>query len=590
MGSTDSKMQNMRRGFFMHNLARLLALTIVPVLCFSGLTLLGTVGKIKNEVDTNSTNALQLSVTRFDMMLNDMLYYRILVDYNPSTNLYIIKTLRESLPASEDLAAIRELNRTLFSLSAANTYIHSIYIANGNHPYMISNGERRRIDTYIDNEWFSRYTAMKTAPQAWLETRGIRNYSFDSQPTGVVTLYQRLRLNGVMAINLRKKYFDDQLTQIAIYPGQTLAVLNEDFSPLFDNGGFAKLPEEVLTEAIRRMAEHESGSANLDGHFVTWRPSVAHGLCYVSIIPAAVAYRTINTILLYTLAAVVVSVSISLVLAYNFTRQSYGEVYRIIELFEKAERGQPLSAPETRHNSLYFYIIENVANVFINQSYMREQLTARRFELLSAQFAALQYQINPHFLFNTLQSIDLEIHKKHADSSKASRMLSQLSAILRYSLDEPMKPALVQQEIEMTKNYMEIQKYRYGARFEVLWEYEEAALGCKALRLLLQPLLENVLSHALRTDGRPTLIKVRITQKGNAIHFKVIDNGAGIAPERLAEIRKTLCTAQQSGDTKHIGLANISRRLALQYPARQGLQISSRPGLGTRVSFVVDAE
>jgi sensor histidine kinase YesM len=366
--------------------------------------------------------------------------------------------------------------------------------------------------------------------------------------------------------------------------------LNENFDLLFENGNFDALPEDVFSSTVAFIKNGEAASGGVKGYFAAFQPSEVFGLWYVSLIPERSAYRGLIIILNSLVLAAVVSLVISFALAWYFTKRNFNELYSIIRIFEQAEQGQEIPSPRGKKNNAYFYILERVVNVFITQSYMKEQLALRKFELLSAQLAALQYQINPHFLFNTLQSIDLEIRRRKRGENKASRMITQLAGLLRYSLGDPVKLVPIGEEMQMAKDYLAIQKYRNKAPFEVIWDYRDTVLSWKILRLLLQPLLENVLVHGVREDEKVTLIKVSIKKRGEQIYFRVSDNGRGIDSARIREIRDSLVS---SGEyiPGHIGLANINRRLCLQYGySGSALTLKSRSGRGTAVSFFVHSE
>ena len=131
----------------------------------------------------------------------------------------------------------------------------------------------------------------------------------------------------------------------------------------------------------------------------------------------------------------------------------------------------------------------------MDQSNTKIQLSERRYRQVVAELVALQYQINPHFLFNTLQSINFEILNITQKPIFVNTMIEHLSEILRYSLENPLQMANIGEEIEFTKKYIEIQRYRFDENFDVTWDYDEDILNHKTLRLLLQPIIENSINY-----------------------------------------------------------------------------------------------
>jgi two-component system sensor histidine kinase YesM len=583
------QMRKMRRNFFLQNLLKFLLPGLAPVIIYSFLTIRQTNNEIKHTIENYSINTLSLSMGNFEMMFLDMLYYRILIDSKPSTVNDILLVLGDYDLSPEIFAALNNLERAFFSISRLRNYIHSIYIGNRNSRHMINSGQRQIIAEARDREWFDHYLAKDMSINLWFEARQIQLHPLIQRKDQMVSLYLRTRFNGIMVINLYAKYFNRMLDSAATYSGQSLMLLDSDFHPVFKNSNFESLPPEIITAGIEIIKKDEVSKASLKDYFFTFLPSSVYGLYYVSFIPEKSAYSILYIIMSSMIITAILSTAIAFVLAYYFTKSNYNALYRIVQIFDLAEKGQEIPTPSSR-NDTYSYILEQVVNVFVTQSFMKEQLASRKYELLSAQLAALQYQINPHFLFNTLQSIDVEIGHLQAKDNKASLVINRLARILRYSLDDPMKPVEISEEISMVKDYLEIQKYRGISRFAVIWNYRKTILKYKTLRLLLQPLLENAIFHGAMANSETTLIKVSIKKQKDLIWFKVTNNGPAIGDEKLKEIREILIRGEEIS-SKHIGLANINRRLCLHYDIPgPALTLKSAGRKGFSVSFFIRIE
>jgi two-component system sensor histidine kinase YesM len=557
------QVRKMRRNFFLQNLLKFLLPGLAPVIIYSLLTIRQTNNEIKHTIENYSINTLSFSMENFEMMFLDLLYYRILIDSKPSTMNDIFLVLGDYDLSQEIFVALNNLERAFFSISRLKSYIHSIYIGSRNSRYMINSGQRQLIAEAMDREWFDHYLAKDMAANIWLEAREIQLYPLIQRKEQIASLYLRIRFNGIMVINLYAKYFNRMLDSAAIYSGQSLMLLDSNFQPVFKNSNFESLPPEIIAAGIEIIKKGEVSKFRLKNYFFTFLPSEVYGLYYVSFIPEKSAYGTLYIIMSSMIITAILSTAIAFVLAYYFTKSNYNALYRIVQIFDLAEKGQVIPTPGSR-NDTYSYILEQVVNVFVTQSFMKEQLASRKYELLSAQLAALQYQINPHFLFNTLQSIDIEIRHLQENDNKASLMINRLARILRYSLDDPMKPVEISEEIGMAKDYLEIQKYRGISRFAVTWDYRKTILKYKTLRLLLQPLLENAIFHGAMENSEATLIKVSIKKQKDLILFRITNNGPAIDAEKLNEIRETLIKGEEIS-SKHIGLTNINRRLCLHY-------------------------
>ena len=162
-----------------------------------------------------------------------------------------------------------------------------------------------------------------------------------------------------------------------------------------------------------------------------------------------------------------------------------------------------------------------------------------------------------------------------------SRIIRNLSDILKYALDDSQQEVLLQEEIQYLKKYIMIQKYRFGDNFIIYYEVDEDILEAVIFRLMLQPLLENSLLHGIRNLNQKAYIKVKIFKRNNELFCYVIDNGVGMSKEKI----KDLYVRINNEKSKSIGLTNLNRRLILKYGEESSLHIQSKINYGTCISF-----
>lgn len=214
--------------------------------------------------------------------------------------------------------------------------------------------------------------------------------------------------------------------------------------------------------------------------------------------------------------------------------------------------------------------------------------------LRDAEFNLLQAQVNPHFLYNTLDSIHW-LAILHG-TSDIQQMVSSLSSLLRQSLDISNPIVKVKQEIENVKNYLYIQKIRFGDLVNYEINIAEDALNASIPKLILQPLVENALKHGIEPKGKPGKISiVGKKAKNGDYQFKVVDDGVGIEENYLLMLRK-LMKNQENSPVQNlpemsghgIGLMNVHKRL-IHYNGdnSKGLTISSKRNVGTNISFLL---
>jgi two-component system LytT family sensor kinase len=192
----------------------------------------------------------------------------------------------------------------------------------------------------------------------------------------------------------------------------------------------------------------------------------------------------------------------------------------------------------------YFLLLED-------QIRLRERLEA---QASTAQLAMLRYQLNPHFLFNTLNSISTLVLLKQTE--RANAMLARLSSFLRYTLaNEPTAKVTLAQEVETLKLYLEIEKMRFEDRLRPHFKIESETIGARLPSLLLQPLIENAIKYAVTPAENGADIWMTATREGQAVRIEVADNGDGTGDE--------IAASPSTG----VGLANIRDRLSQAYGA-----------------------
>ncbi|UQZ82683.1 Sensor histidine kinase YpdA [Paenibacillus konkukensis] len=221
---------------------------------------------------------------------------------------------------------------------------------------------------------------------------------------------------------------------------------------------------------------------------------------------------------------------------------------------------------------------------------LKQQLIRSETRKKEADIRALQSQINPHFLYNTLSSVHWIALMRQ--EQRIADMVGALSDFLRFSLNKGKDFCSVEQEINHVRNYALIQSIRFPGRFDVHFEVNPRAGRLPMLKLLLQPLVENAMIHGVQKVKRKGMIYVTAMLEEQGIRFTVQDDGIGMSPEilnRLAE--DILQPAEQAEDaTGGYGLRNVNERLLLHYGASSQLVLESAPGLGTRISFIIPAK
>jgi len=214
---------------------------------------------------------------------------------------------------------------------------------------------------------------------------------------------------------------------------------------------------------------------------------------------------------------------------------------------------------------------------------VREQKLLRQLEMES-----LDNQIKPHFIYNTLDLIIGLLENK--DFDRATHMVEALGKFFRLSLSHGKEMVLIRNEIKHVKNYLFIQQFRHGEEYEYIIDIEDPEIMDKHIpKLILQPIVENSIYHGLLPADKKGLIIIKGLRKNKNIYFKIVDNGVGIAPEKVEEINKILKGELKIDDQqKYFGLRNVNQRLKLMYGGNSGLKVESVENEKTMVTIRID--
>lgn len=262
---------------------------------------------------------------------------------------------------------------------------------------------------------------------------------------------------------------------------------------------------------------------------------------------------------------------VALVLAFVISRSITGPIKALMRNIQQIEKGNFDVELTIRSGDE----LEKLGNLLNRMSGNIKQLIERnRVEerlKRKAELTALQAQINPHFLYNTLESINwLAVRKKEL---AISEVLTNLGKFFRISLSRGASFISLRQELEHVKYYIEIQKFRYPHKFDADIRLESDIGECFLPKLLLQPLVENSLMHGLSERERDGRIEFYARRSEEALLIDIRDNGVGMDEERLKDIKGKLAGRLQTTDNRIYGLINVQERIKLAFGEAYGLSI-----------------
>ena len=231
-------------------------------------------------------------------------------------------------------------------------------------------------------------------------------------------------------------------------------------------------------------------------------------------------------------------------------------------------------------------LLNKIDNLTVQLVDTNTRLYEAEIEKKESELNYLKSQINPHFLYNTLETMKGCAVEEHA--AKTFGMAKALGHIFRYSI-KGSDIVTLREELEVIKSYIHIQEIRFSDKLEVNYDFSEETLDHKILKVILQPIVENAISHGLEQKMGKCILIIggKVDDRGDLL-IRVADNGVGMSKETLDEIRSCLSQSAILGKTSSaykagIGIANVDRRIKLNFGPAYGLVIQSTPGLGTEV-------
>ncbi len=391
-----------------------------------------------------------------------------------------------------------------------------------------------------------------------------------------------------VCLTLSPKLFQDTLKLLS--QDKSILILTSDCSPVSSmnteefsladlEGVLSAHPE--LTGSLRvRLSDRDC--------ILTWERLSVSGLILCEVLPLeSIAFNpkaTQATIGLVFLSCIIIGLSLSLL----FTRYLTRPIVRLMEHMDVISSGDFSRNPAIESNDELGVIGRQINEMSSHVSALMENRIRDEQEKMNLEIKMLQAQINPDFLYNTLDSIKWIATMQH--SAGIVRVVSALSSLLKNMAKGFNEKVTVRQELDFLDNYVTIEKIRYIELFDVDITVEDPALyDAGIIKLTLQPLVENSIFSGIEPSGKPGLIQIHIYSREQVLYISIRDNGVGISKENINRM-----LTDTSRVTKHymsgIGLPNVDRRIKLVYGQEYGLAIDSEVGVYTCVTVSLPLE
>ncbi|WP_163192953.1 sensor histidine kinase [Clostridium thermarum] len=461
--------------------------------------------------------------------------------------------------------------------------------------------------TMLDNSQFTKVTE-DTRKSYWY-TRALANdgriewmYKTD-EITGtdylsLIRLVKDINRNriGVLVININE---DRLRALIKDEPFESIIAINEGKVVMSQNNKLRGTSIDFLSlEELKSRKEHYIVEKNYNGEessiiMNSFSPEKASANCFqiVMIMPIANVTSKTTQISIRGISIMLVNLVLSIILITIFSKWFSEriillrkEMHKVVtgefNIEESIEGKDEIGELYEDLNKMMQSIKQLIHEVY-EEKIQKEQLKNRQRE---AQFKMLASQINPHFLYNTLETIRMKAFVK--GDHETAKIVKMLGKIMRRNLEVGDKPISLDSEVELVKNYLEIQRMRFGEKINYTINVDCDISNYFILPLLLQPIVENAFVHGLENKQGSGNIDLNIRAEKDNFIITVKDDGLGISPEKLEYLNKCL-EDFTIGGKKSIGISNVNQRIKLYYGEEYGIKIRSRINEGTEVILIL---
>jgi two-component system sensor histidine kinase YesM len=345
---------------------------------------------------------------------------------------------------------------------------------------------------------------------------------------------------------------------------------------------------EVIFDSQKRGLLDNEADLNFDDskYFVNTSQSHSIGMKITVAVSKSVLYENIR---LYRNLAFLIAGIMLLLIAMSSILLSYQTmkpIVRLINNMRHVEAGyyQPIRETESSEE---FHQLTNTYNLMIMKiKHLIEDVYLAKIKQNETKFLALQNQINPHWLYNTLESIRMKAQL--GGSPEVATMIKTLGRLFYMAFSTKQTPNLIKDELDYVYSYLELQNIRYEGRFHLSVDLPEEVLQTPVIKLTLQPIIENSIIHGFLEHDLNYRIRIQSQMEGDHLYIQISDDGAGMSEARLQRIQTLLSTTgTQEQSNQSIGLLNIQERLQLHYGNQCGLSIASTPEEGTQVTIKI---
>lgn len=563
------------------NVIFLLAVTAIVV------TTLVITGNITEKNYTNYTSQLLQGLSKnIEYITNDV----------KTMSLYVLsdndiqRMLQSDKPSEDYDTMIQDVKSEAYRLIMERPYIESMSVYGfdgkgftvGSMPSYISN-----FSVWKEQEWFEEIIR-REGKYVWVDSSfsGIGRQENRVVFGRVINRTDTQDGIGILLFMLNNEYLSDMVGEYSVPSIGDFYIVGKDgeklFGPKEENPAAEKLLENIVLEGHKKVQSDKVGTEYLTDCYISqmgW-----HLLC-VGESGNVLQSQWINMLIIFTVTVLVIMISAFIYgkLSRVITRELSG----LIGAMENAEANNFKEEIKMRRihefiqlGKAYNRLISRM-NILVNEV-MQEKLHTKQ-----AQLENLQAQINPHFLYNTLNCINWKAME--SGQTEISEMIQCMSRMFRFSLGQGEKKTELEKEIDNIRDYLLLQKKRFEDKLVYLIEAGDNVLKCHIIKFILQPLVENCIIHGIGEREGTGYIGISAGEEEGMLVLRVWDNGAGIDEDKIGRLLAGEDYENTQNRRRH-GIYNVNERLRMNYGEESTLRFENRKAGGTKVTIRIPME
>lgn len=523
--------------------------------------------RMLNQVNLNLDNYLHNM-----MRVSDSMYYRVIKNVDISTDM-------ESL--TKDMGLLYETNRDLL-VSVA------VFTDNGE---VVAAEPLSQLKATVDpksQSWF--VDANERIENLHFSTPHVQNLfiNSDNRYNWVVSLSRSIELtrsgsivHGVLLVDMNFSGIEQICKNVDLGESGYLYLIDSNGEIIY-HPRQQLIYSDLLHENNRQAAEYEDGThtETFEGQqrLVTVKTVGYTGWRIVGVVPMPDITNDYSQFQMFSMFFVCFPIFLLISVNMFLSQRIANPIKSLESSVKELEKGNLGAHISIKGSYEIQHLGKAIRSMAEQMRKLMDDVVAEQESKRKSEMDALQSQINPHFLYNTLDSIVWMVENERYEG--AIQMVTALAKLFRISLSKGKNIITVADELEHVRNYLTIQKIRYKNKFSYDITAEPETLSCQTIKLIVQPLVENAIYHGMEFMDGDGEIHIRAYRKGKDLYIDVVDNGLGM-PQEQADALLTEDTGKVRGKGSGIGLKNVQERIQLYFGADYGLSLYSEPDEGT---------